>query len=144
MQTVGDFGIFSSTWDTFINPPPQKAQETLWRRRQKVCKSRAMEDSKETRSSKHSRQTHELTETEAECTQHAQVHPRWDFNTVSGKWIQVRIPNQEAISNRQLLAKGNFIFSNGISLGIQTMLKRRWLTQDKFKGSDCCCCYIIL
>lgn len=123
MQTVGDFGTFSSTWDTFINPPPQEAQETLWRRMQKVCKSRAMEDSKETRS-KHSRQTHELTETEAECTGHAQVHPRWDPNTVSGKWIQVRIPNQEAISNRQLLAKGN-LFS---------LMESHWVYKPCLKG----------
>ena len=89
-------------------------------------------------------QTHELTEAEAERTGHAQVHPRWDPNTVSEKWVQVLISSREAISIRQVTAKGNFIFSHGISLGIQTMLKSRWLTQNEFKGSCCCCCYIML
>ena len=55
MQIVKDFGTFSPTWDAFINPPPPGAQETMWRRRQKECRSRAVEDTKETRPSKYNR-----------------------------------------------------------------------------------------
>lgn len=135
MQIVRDFGTFSPTWDAFINPPPQELRKLCGEGGRKSVGAELWKTPKKQGLLNTAGQTDELTESEAECTGHTQVHPRWDPNTVSGKWIQVLIPNQEAISNRQLIAKGNFIFSNGISLGIQAMLKSRWLTQNEFKGS---------
>lgn len=38
-----------------------------------------------------------------------------------GMWTQACVPNQEAISSWQLLAKEKLVFSNRVSLGIQTI-----------------------
>ena len=50
---------------------------------------------------------------------------------------QVPIPSPEAVSNKQPLTKEMFVFSNTVSLGIQTTLKKglmassSWSTQNE-------------
>jgi hypothetical protein len=72
----------------------------------------------------------ELIGTVAECLQPTQIQTRWDPCTKMGRWIWTPIPDQEVVSNWQLLAKEKLV-SPRESLDIQTTLKGRPHGQDK-------------
>jgi hypothetical protein len=100
--------------------PPGRAQGTIHKRRQEGCKSQwSLLDTKGL--------IHIRTHRDCGGKQigPAQVKARWGPRTKREKWTCVSIPNQEAISNWQLLAKGELFFSSGVSYGIWTTLMSR-------------------
>lgn len=91
--------------------------------------------------------TYECTETMAAV--HGACTAQWGPNTERLKWTQY-IPNQEAISNKQLLAEEKFVFSIGV-LGVYNghmrvgpIPRSRWSTQNKLNSNFVRYCYLFV
>lgn len=109
-----------SKWDVFINPSLQGWG--IYEGGRNIVRARG--DSKETHlQTQQGWYPHEPTETLTACTSPAQGQNRQNPST-KRKWTQSPTPNQEAIWNCCLIAKGKSVFSNGMSLGLSTSRSR--------------------
>lgn len=108
------------------NPSPWSSGNSVEEKAERLWEPVATEDTQRN-SAFYTQQdlcTYKLTVSVAACTGPAQSWDQWGPSH-DGESTQAPIPNPEAISNWQQVWIENFVFSSGISLGIQAILKDR-------------------